>query len=210
MSPSLCRVSCQADSTTDDRWLVVFDNVQQWSEMYDNYFPRFTQSSSGVIVTTQLATIDNTLGFVMPMESMSVQDGAKLLMLTAGYEDSNDKHSEAALEISRSFGGLPLALAHIGGFVKESGESLASYRAIFKERYPFAWKGKTQATERYDKPMEIVWDFALSHDQLTSNGRRLVEILAFLDADGVAERIIIKSCESDESWGFARGSGAAE
>ncbi len=196
---------------SDDEWLAVFDNVEDDSSVFDAWAPRKCRGRSAIILTSQLTAIGPEVDHVFPMDSLSVEEGAQLLVRhrygTATVEDNEQK---AALDISRRFSGLPLALAHIGGFIKESGSSLAEYEEIFNDRYPAGWRGKTHATRQYEKPVEVVWNFALSEDQLSPAARNLIRMLSFLDPDGVPESMLLRSCRENSNWGFEKGAEKAE
>jgi hypothetical protein len=142
------------------------------------------------------------------MKSLPVAEGAKLIEKLAhiDFAPAREDH-DAALCISKRFAGFPLMLAHIGGFINESATTVERYEKTFYARHAVGWSGMTNATARYDKPIEATWDFALGHDQISENSRNLLMVMSFLDSDCIPESLLLESLKHDPaSWGVEPGS----
>jgi hypothetical protein len=119
----------------------------------------------------------------------------------ARYPDAKPSEEEAAAaaDLSTEVGGLPLAIAHIGGYVAQSSYTLARFREIAKQRYPQIWMAEAPSTIRdYQKRLAIVWDFAL--EQLSPDAAILIDILAFLNPDGIPEAMLLAELKEGNTW----------
>ncbi|OTB08363.1 hypothetical protein M426DRAFT_7683 [Hypoxylon sp. CI-4A] len=198
--------------TTGDTWLIIFDNVEDWACVYDQYVPTACKNRSAMILTSQLTAIDSEIHHVFLIESLSIDDGERILAKYVHGKDILDdpEEKEAAREISRRFSGLPLALAQIAGFVSATSISLVEYDKIFDGRCKKDWEGNYYANRQYEKSMEAVWDVALSESQLSPNARKLIQIMAFLDPDKIPKDILLQSYREDPGWCVNRGSEEAD
>lgn len=94
-------------------------------------------------------------------------------------------------------GGSPLALATVGGYVgPPSNYSLTDFLKDFNKKSHF-WNCEDVSTVRaYERSLATVFDIAL--DELDDDARKLLEVLAFLDPDGVPEDILHVFFEDSE------------
>jgi len=190
--------------STEDSWLIVFDNVEQVSiETMDLVMPTEARNStSAIIITSQLEELKHRTDGAIPLESLDPETGAQLLLKCLRQDITKVSAADLELleEISDMLGGHPLALAHIGGYMSESKHKLAYFRDFFNERWHhYAWGGKT-LVEQYEKRLEIVWDLALS--ELPSKAHKLIKIMAYLNPDGVPEDWLVQELQEGEGWGF--------
>lgn len=96
----------------------------------------------------------------------------------------------AAEEISTFVGGLPLAIATIGGYISQSKRSMRDFLGMLK-RSSSAWTASAKnPANQYNKPLDSVFDLALS--ELSANARKLLDILAFLNPDSIPEDIFLR------------------
>ena len=94
-------------------------------------------------------------------------------------------------------GGSPLALAKVGGYVgPPSNYSLTHFLKDFNKKSLF-WNCEDVSIVRaYERSLATVFDIAL--DELDDNARKLLEVLAFLNPDGVPEDILHVFFEDSE------------
>ncbi|KAK0638516.1 hypothetical protein B0T16DRAFT_226563 [Cercophora newfieldiana] len=194
--------------TTGDSWIIVFDNVEDWTSLESTYLPKQCSGRSAVMFTSQLTALAPEADHVFQVESLSALEGAQLVERHVhGSLPPTPQEHDAALHISRRFGGFPLFLAHIGGFIRESASSIERHNRAFDVRHSFSWRGQTHATIQYSRPIETVWDFALSESQLCPYARNLVMVMSFLHSEGIPESIVLHSFKKDPaSWRIAPGS----
>ena len=105
--------------------------------------------------------------------------------------------TNSAKELSRLVGGSPLALATIGGYVSPmSNYSLTKFLNDFNKRSLF-WNYEDVSTVRaYERSLATVFDIALN--ELDNDARNLLDVLAFLNPDGVPEDILHVFFEDSE------------
>lgn len=105
-----------------------------------------------------------------------------------------------ASNISRSLGGLPLALAQIGGFVTQRKLSLQEVLPLY-ERYAAKIDARKAPRSDYEHTLSTVWD--VSFQKLSANPTRLLYLLSYFDPDGISEDILIHGSEGlSESFAF--------
>jgi len=170
---------------TEKSWLLIFDNVVDAKHIT----PYFPHGNGSIIITTQSKTGMNMAPSKVEVKPFGPDDGAHLLQK---YLDSSTVSFEDARELSKLVGGLPLSIAHIAGFLVESGATLKEFKDIFHRRDgSVVWRGSGSATYSYEKSLETAFDIAL--EALTEKdpfGRDLLDIMAFLDPDSIQEKMV--------------------
>ncbi|KAL8904626.1 MAG: hypothetical protein Q9207_003147 [Kuettlingeria erythrocarpa] len=177
--------------TTDKRWLLVMDNLEELDTVAA-VWPTTSLSSSSVILTTQKpCDCLNWADFDIPLRPLSGTAGSTLLLtqIPPGLSDeSKAEQKELAMEISDTVGGLPLWLNALGGFIAQSqcslSECLDSYRSSF---HPLD-QGMKTGSWTYEKTPSTVFDLAFS--KLSDDAKTLLYLLAFLNPDGVPESML--------------------
>jgi tetratricopeptide (TPR) repeat protein len=179
---------------------MIFDNVENW-EYVSYYLPaRFSSSSKGsVILTTQVETVATKCQIQIPLNTFDEEEGSRMLLqyLPQGgpFEESD---TAIAREISGLVGGLPVAIAHVAGYVSYSQCSLEDLLEIFKQRRRHTGDATTeeddlpasfrQAAFSYDETLSVVWNVTLR--ELPNDSQNLMYILAFLNCDAVPEDML--------------------
>ncbi|KAL9103692.1 MAG: hypothetical protein Q9163_001286 [Psora crenata] len=182
---------------SDKQWLLIFDNVEDIRDL-ETYLPTETKNRGSVIVTTQRPRSRRiTRSFYnIELHSFDEDQGAKLLFKYLEREPNHEAEENLARETSCIVGGLPLAIATIGGYINESESSVAEFLEIMK-RSSNAWED-TQHTKvmHYERTLGTVFDIALK--ELPPKTRNLIEILAFLNPDSIPEGILNAPHDDDE------------
>ncbi|KFY07934.1 hypothetical protein V492_06687 [Pseudogymnoascus sp. VKM F-4246] len=184
------RLALEWLSTTTEPWLLIFDNVVQHKDLAP-YLPRTTHGS--VIVTTQSRNVEGSMAHRIALFGFNDKDGAALLLryLHIGQEDDPDN---LASEISKLVGGLPLALAHIGGYIYESNGTLREFINLFQDLPQTIWDSEPSSTSPYARSLSTVFDIALG--ALDKDSRDLINCMAFLNPDGIQEDMIFRQHKS--------------
>ncbi|KAL8897522.1 MAG: hypothetical protein Q9207_007174 [Kuettlingeria erythrocarpa] len=113
-------------------------------------------------------------------------------------EAADEAEADLARETSAIVGGLPLAIATIGGYIKESESFIVEFLQIMK-RSSNAWEDTQHIKmQHYEKTSGIVFDIALKELSKYPKDRKLVDILAFLNPDSIPEGILIAPHNSEE------------
>lgn len=123
------------------------------------------------------------------LRSFEQADASKLLFKCLDRESKSEDEEEAARQVSRHVDGLPLAIAAIGGYIQQSDLSIPEFLDNL-QRSSNAWEASAIGpAKRYEKTLETVFDIALN--ELDQKARMFINVLAFLDPDGIPEGIFI-------------------
>lgn len=178
----------------------MFDNTVSWEDI-SKYIPnilRFTKGS--VLITTQDENLLSPAGSVtkIRINPLNQQSGSQMLLKYLGRDVDNDSERHLAKEISVFVGGLPVAIAHVAGYVSYSGYSLEELIETFRE-----WRKRSgmatdeaddlpaafrEASFSYDEALTMVWEVTLR--ELTQDARDVLNLLAYLNSTSVPEDMI--------------------
>ena len=152
-----------------------------------------------MVITTQIAGFSPISESFEKVEvpSFTNDEGSICLFKYLQRDPLDGEETNSAKELSRLVGGSPLALATVGGYVgPPSHYSLTEFLKIFNKRSHF-WHCEDVSTVRvYERSLATVFDIAL--DELDDDARRLLDVLAFLNPDGVPEDILHVFFEDSE------------
>ena len=185
---------------TEMRWLIVFDNVNIWSDILE-YLPTDPLKTHGSILITARKS---NLSFLASLKCQSVELGALNLeesrqLLLLSMQPNLDhrqlrSHPEYKLagEIATLAERLPLALAHIAGYLQVSKCTLTDFVQLWNERRRHA--KVTAQPSNYpipstDRALETVWNIGLR--EVTIDARELLNILAFLDSETIKRNLLV-------------------
>lgn len=175
----------------------MFDNVEDIRDL-ETYLPTETKSRGSVIVTTQRPKSRQITKefYNIELQSFHEELGAKLLFKYLERDPADETEKALARETSAIVGGLPLAIATIGGYINESESSVEEFLDIMK-RSSNAWDDTQHTkTKHYEKTLGTVFDIALK--ELPTGTRSLIDILAFLNPDSIPEGILIAPHDNEE------------
>ncbi len=173
----------------DTKWLLIFDNAESWSSIQP-YWP--TYSHGAVLITTQHPDLAQVTSLELHLKPLSTEMGTELLFkhLRRVTSVPMDERTSAA-SIVEELGGLPLAVAHIAGYIDQSQSSLNGFLVEFYERRHGSeiWNGEPSASTAHYMPGKLgtVWDIAIN--ALRPAAKKLLEVLAFLNPDSIPEDI---------------------
>ena len=104
---------------------------------------------------------------------------------------TGDADRRAALELAGELGGLPLALEQAAAYVQASGESLAGYLALFRQRRPDLL-GRGEPTG-YPETVATTWRLAFEDLQQAAPGAAgLLRLLAFCAPEAIPLRLLLQ------------------
>ncbi|UKZ88688.1 uncharacterized protein TrAFT101_004431 [Trichoderma asperellum] len=171
------------------KWLILFDNADNIDLMRD-YWPMASQGS--VLVTsrdplamTELATRGINLSPMSPQECI-------LLLQKQVGESPNPKSDQAAFQLARTLGNVPLAITQIATRIRRNHMTIDEYVSRQPDGSLLEELSKVSELplkEQYKFTMATVWKF----ESLTSQAQSLVYAMVFMDPDGVAEFIMEQS-----------------
>lgn len=184
---------------TDMRWLIVFDNVNVWSEILE-YLPIDPLKTHGSILitarTSNLSVLSSLKCQSLELGALTLDESRQLLLLS--MQPNLDQrqlksHPEYKLagEIATLAERLPLALAHIAGYLQVSKCTLTDFVQLWNER-----RRHTKASVKdsplalsTDRALETVWNIGLR--EVTIDARDLLDILAFLDSETIQRSLLV-------------------
>ena len=185
---------------TTDRWLLVFDNVDQKLDLRRFLPVDMVRTAGSVLITTNRADIglaNSPFSFTqVNLGTLTLEESRRLLLSAIPgphYQDAKS-HPEYKLagEIAKRAARLPLALSLIAGYIMVSHCTLADFVDLWNERRKNlrtsapSSKGPIWET---DEAMETLWDIGLR--EVTSDARKLLNILAFLDPDHIQKDLLV-------------------
>jgi len=183
---------------TPERWLVVFDNVDELLDL-QQYLPRnLLETQGSILITTRkmdLGRLTAPSNYArIELSVLTLEDSQRLLLSATNVPFKTIKeHPEHKLaeEIANYAERLPLALSHVAGYIQVSGCSLSDFVELWKERRRHTtFHPPTKASlTKTDKALEIVWNIGLR--EVTIDARELLNILAFLDSDTIQKDLLV-------------------
>lgn len=151
-----------------ERWLLVFDNAEQ-AEDLKTYLP---QNSTGHVVITSRNPNWRAVADPLKVEIWSREESVAFLIKRTGRAEP-----EAAHDLAKELGDLPLALAQAAGFIETRGLSLAEYVEFFRTRRRELWN-REPPPDDYEKTVATTWN--LSAESLNPEALQLLWICALL------------------------------
>jgi hypothetical protein len=106
-----------------------------------------------------------------------------------------DQQTTAAVAVVKIFDGLPLALAQIGGFIKQRRLELSEFLPLY-ERHSHKINARKAPGSDYEHTLSSVWN--VSFERLTKNSTHLLNLLSLFHPDGVFEDILLQGSENIE------------
>jgi hypothetical protein len=133
---------------------------------------------------------------------MSDDDGARLLLQYLDFQDEESRmfldDVDNAKAISHELEGLPIAIAHVAGYIGQLRRPFPYFLEQFRERRKASvvWftDSRTNTTHQYDRTLNTVWDLAFS--ALGPKARSLMDVLAMLNPDSIPEVMLLGEADS--------------
>lgn len=138
---------------------------------------------------------------------MLPEEGA---LLVQSYLGRGGSEKEAAEQLAKSLGGMPLAIVHFTGYIVRSKCPVEQISQSLSNRLRASTVGNIGSsipveTRAYQFTLDTVWD--LSFHRLTEDAMTLLEYIAFLDPDHIPVDLFVgeshnnKDCSKDE-WQY--------
>jgi tetratricopeptide (TPR) repeat protein len=125
--------------------LVIFDNVARVGDI-EPYLP-LPSTLSHILITSRT----HQEGFVpVPLRLLDYDESLDMLVREAGRQPAGDVDMEAARQIARKMGGLPLALELAGAYLRLRPISWAKYRKLLDYNLRSALRAKLRGFTRHE------------------------------------------------------------
>ncbi|MDX8050977.1 NB-ARC domain-containing protein [Lentzea sp. BCCO 10_0798] len=162
-----------------EKWLLLFDNVSLRADIAD-----LVPDGSGRVLITSVEPDWGTVAEGVPVEPLTEDHGIAFLVTRSGDDDR-----EAATDLTRRLGGLPLALEQVGAYCRQTVSSLAHYRELFdSNRTRLLQQG---IPENYRLPVVVTLRLSIRRaEQRSVAAVQLLRLLAFLHPVGDPRDIV--------------------
>jgi hypothetical protein len=179
----------EIDITTDqklaDPWLLMFDNADNL-EVLRHAWP--TNGEGSVLLTTRDASAIHSpasKGFqVVPFNET---DGSEVLLSLVGLDSNSELNREKAIAITKTLGGLPLALTQIGGFIVQRKLPLENFLPLYERNASKIDTRKTGISD-YEYTLGTVWEMSMK--KLEGDSLTLINLLPYFQPDAIDELIL--------------------
>ncbi len=163
-----------------DRWLLIYDNVETYSDIKTLVPP--SDSSVRLIVTTREAT--GFTGFAqieIKVLDFETEDSPALTVLMDAAE--RDQDAAGARDLAKALGGMPLALTVAGAIAKRSGETWAEIGTQIDRVIAAAPKNETYEDS-------VIGAVGLSYEKLGPDARLVADLFAWWAPEGLVADLI--------------------
>ena len=184
-------ISIEGRSTrTSATWLIIFDNVDDQYSLTD-YWP--LQGGGSVLITSRdplAKAYFSTTSSGIDLEPFSDHDGAVLLKrLTHDVDEEEENDKQMSESISRSLGGLPLAISQMAGVIRRQELRLSEFVESYSDPSEHVELHKLKfhlGRGTYPHTISTVWAF----ESLKPTTTCLLSALAFLDSSHIQESLL--------------------
>lgn len=181
---------------TEQRWLLVFDNIGADWKSIARYWPCTSMRQSAIIATSQKVTPWIPPSHRIPVEFLDDESGAELLFgqMRISSTDVDDTQRRLARKISNELGGSPFCLSLAHGTISTLKLPLKEYLELIQTRSDFL--GDTTTEEwKYPKGMYATHDSLLKN--LPQGAVDLLYMLSFMNPDHVGEDVLQRQHKAD-------------
>ncbi|KAK8045566.1 hypothetical protein PG993_005590 [Apiospora rasikravindrae] len=178
------RCGASAQRTTAS-WLVIFDNADD-PEILSPY--KDIANSGAVLITSRdplSITGFSTSAVDLALSLFDDKEAGKLLQQIANVRN----HEDEAQQIGYKLGGLPIAIAQMGGMIRWHSLSFAEFLGVYDEPFDETEVLELKVTSLRQTArgnMCTIWAI----EKLSNEARSVIEVVAFLDPDGIQDAIL--------------------
>ncbi|TPX16451.1 uncharacterized protein E0L32_003745 [Thyridium curvatum] len=166
--------------------LLIFDNADDLGAL-KKAWP--ASINGAILLTTRDFEVATTLAAkYLQVEPLNIEEGSNMLLKAVGLEDTPSSDTQHAVTITKTFGGLPLALSQIGGFINQRKLSLQDFLPLY-EKYSTRIDARKASHDDYEYTLSTVWN--VSFEKLSEEAAHLLSLLSFFDPDSISEEIML-------------------
>ncbi|KAF3492138.1 uncharacterized protein GIQ15_01655 [Arthroderma uncinatum] len=168
------------------RWLLIFDNYDDPDQLQiKQYYP--PASHGAIVVTTRRP--DLVAGRTVPIQPLKDIEESLTILQTRSKRE-NVKSDPYAQRLAERLGGLPLALATAGAYLRQSSLTFERYLQEYEKRWNIDPRRPPRLQE-YDRTLYTTWD--LSYTALESDdpdAAKLLKLLAYFDSQSISYKLL--------------------
>ncbi|MFP5265444.1 MAG: tetratricopeptide repeat protein [Blastocatellia bacterium] len=161
--------------------LIIFDNVESYKAVEE--YVESLHPDCHILATSQ----NELIGFTpIPLDLLDEDNSYKLLLQVAGRRPDEQSEKEAALEIVKTLGGLPLALELAGAYLRyRSAIGWKQYLELLKDNLRAAFPDKLRQVS-FTKHQADLYSTLKINEEILNEEPRLRDILDLLTWSGSA------------------------
>lgn len=180
-----------ANEEPADPWMLIFDNADDL-EVLRHAWP--TNGEGSILITTRDANaVHSPASKGFHVQPFDVEDGSEVLLSLVGQDYTSTSNREKAVEITKSLGGLPLALTQIGGFIVQRKLSLRDFLSLYERNASKIDARKTGISD-YEHTLSTVWEMSMK--KLEGDAHTLFNMLPYFQPDCIDELILSQGSKS--------------
>ncbi|OJJ82646.1 uncharacterized protein ASPGLDRAFT_67545 [Aspergillus glaucus CBS 516.65] len=193
----------------NSRWLVIFDNVDQYVDGHDDnaqncfdiseFFP--TADHGSILVTSRLQALTE-LGMSFPVPKLETLEAIQLLLQSSSLPlNDNIEKNPDTLALSGRLDRLPLTIIIAGSFIRETGTSISEYLQYYTESWD-ELQSQSRPGRHYPQG-NILQTWTISFNEMKKrnpNAAELLLLLSYFDNRSIwygLVRCCCNSCSSD-------------
>ena len=129
---------------------------------------------------------------------MSDEASSNLLLDPSQIKTQSDRDLVAARNVVNRIGGLPIAIAHIAGYITASSITLQELLSNLPTLdFNNIWSaGNSPSEYMYGKRLDMVWNIAL--EKLSEEARDQLYVFALLNPDSIPESMLLAQALPDK------------
>ena len=184
-------------------WLLIFDNADDL-KLVSEFLPRQPHGAS--LLTTR-SSITASRITTIALEQMSQEEGTTFLLRRISPETvekqdgKREKRVEkskldAASELWKMMGGLPLALDQAGAYINAAQSSLNEYVSLYRRHRKALLEDRGETAPEHPDAVATTWSLSFQQvEQQNLAAAQLLQLCAFLSSDAIPEAILSKGAE---------------
>lgn len=182
----------------NDRWLLVFEDADDPKLLQhlqqQNCLP---STSQGHILITSRSQLLDAIGIASPIElkSMDPEEALEFLITRTGRGDSDSTEIEAAAQLAKELGYLPLALEQAAAFITAKKAPFQNYLKSYQQRRLELLEKSLPIAGSYSEPITLTLREGLRDiEQESAAATELLHLSAFLGSENIPIELITQGC----------------
>jgi len=177
-----------------NHWLLILDNADEIA-LVDDFLPEVVP---GHVLLTTRAQAHGTLAQGLAVQEMAPAEGALLLLRRAKVlagdatlEQAPGADRNAALELAKELGGLPLALDQAGAYIEETGCGIEGYKQRYRRQRTTLLKRRGKLVTDHPEPVATTWLLSFTKvEEVNRAAADLLRLCAFMHPDAIPEELL--------------------